>query len=272
MKRIQFNGKDYDIPQEWSDVNVGMLIKSSELAELLNDAPVVAIISAYTGIPIKELKSNKAVDVQDIMETMFFISKDYKPVPKTSFTLDGITYKCEEDIVNQKFEDWVSVQTALYNFGADRVRALPRILAIMCKKEGETLDDFNLDERTELFNRVSMTDAKDIEAFFLHLLQAYKSVTLLSSTQDVQKEIVLHKVQELSDTLKTHKGQTGIFSGTRLRIGIYQLQLLWVKKQLEKYFNLQHTNNSKKNWMQTCKNCLTRKQRGKRVKHNGKVG
>ena len=272
MKQIKFNGKDYDIPTEWKDVTVEMLIKSSELSELLNDAPVVAIISAYTGIPVSDLKKNKATEVTTILEDMYFISTDYKPVPKTSFVLDGITYKCEDDIVNQKFEDWVSVQTALYNFGADRARALPRILAIMCKKDGETLDDFNLDERTKLFMKLPMTDAKDVEAFFLHLLQAYKSVSLLSSTQDVQKEIVLHKVQELSDTLKTRKGQTGIFSGGRFLIGIYQLQLLWVKKQLEKYFNLQHTNNSKKNWMQTCKNWLSRKQKGKRVKHHGKVG
>ena len=259
MKAIKFNGKDYLIPQSWNDVTVDMLIKSSELSELLSDAPVIAIISAYTGIPIKDLKVNKALEVITILEDMFFISENYKPKPISSFTLNDVEYSAEADMVNQKFEDWVALQTTISNYANDRVRALPYMLAILCKKKGESLDDFNLEERAKLMLQLPMTIAKDVEAFFLQTLNAYKALSLLSSTTDVQRELVLHKVQELNNTMKTLKGQSGIFSGTRFRIGYYQITLWWVRKQLEKYFSMQVTNNSKKTWKQTCKNWLTRK-------------
>lgn len=268
MKTIKFNGKDYHIPQAWGEVTLAQIIKASELSELLSDAPVVAIISAYTGIPIKDLKVNTALEVTTILEDMAFISEMYKPTPISTFTLDNIVYKAEEDLVNQRFEDWVAIQTTLLNYENDRVRALPYMLAILCKREKETLDDFILEDRAKLMLTLPMTVAKDVEAFFLHMLSAYKAISLLSSTADAQKELVLHKAKELSNIMKTRKAQYGIFSGTRFRIGIYQLQLWWVRKVLVKYFNSQVTNNSKKTWIQTCKNWLMRKLKGKRNGNN----
>lgn len=271
MKTIKFNGKDYLIPQKWEEVTLEMLIKASEISELLTEAPVIAIIHAYTGIPISELKSNKATEVTLILEDMAFIADMYKPKPIYSFTLDNIEYKCEEELVNQRFEDWVALQTTIANYENDRVRALPYMIAILCKRDGETLDSFNLEERAKLFLTLPMTVCKDVEAFFLSIMQAYKALSLLSTTQDVQRELVLHKVQELSNIMSKRKGQTGIFSGTRVRIGIWQMQLWWVKKVLEKYFSLPPSSNSKKNWVQTCKNWLMTKRRGKKVKYAGKV-
>lgn len=254
MKTIKFDNKQINIPTEWSDVTVGMLVKASELDELLPDAPVISVLSAYTGIPVKDLKLSQASKVQEILAEMTFLTTPYKPTPKTSFTIDNETYSCEDDIVNQKFEDFVSIETALYNYRDEPARALPRLIAILCKRNGETLDDFKIDERAGLMYRLPMTEAKDIEAFFLHSARSYKVISLLSSTQDIQKDLVLHKIKELSDIMKKRKAQHGFFSGTRYRIGYYQITLWWVKNRLEKYFNSQVTNNSKKNWIQTCKN------------------
>lgn len=258
MKQQTFNNKQYSIPQAWSEVTVDMLIKSAELAELLDDAPIIAIISAYTNIPISELKLSKSSEVQEIINTMSFITTPYEPQPAISFTLDGIDYECENELVNQKFEDFVSIQTALYNFKEEPARALPRLLAILCKREGETLDSIDLNERSKLMEKLPMTDAKNIEAFFLHSLNAYKSLTLLSSTTDIQKELVLHKLKELQNIMKAHKERNGISFGTKLRIGYYQIYLLWVKSLLVKYFNSIATNNSKKTFSMTLKNFLTK--------------
>ena len=136
-------------------------------------------------------------------------------------------------------------------------RVLPRLLAIMCKKEGETLDDFNLNERTAMFMRLPMTTAKDIEGFFLHSLNAYKTITLLSSTQKIQEELVLGKVQELQNTLKAFRGQTGTSWLTRLQIGTLRIYLWYLKKQLVKYFNFTPTKPTRKTFRQTLKNWLT---------------
>jgi hypothetical protein len=199
---------------------------------------------------------------------MDFVKEEYKPTPTTCFTLDNIEYCCEEELVNQKFEDFVSIQTAIYNYRNDKVRVLPRLLAILCKRKDETLDDFNISERSKLMETCPMTKAKDVEAFFLSSLTAYNALTLISSTQDIQKEMVLHKIKELENTMRKYKAQTGISFGTKIRIGVYQIQLWWVKNQLVKYFSLQPTKDSKMTWKQTCKKLLTRKLKGK---SNGKV-
>lgn len=256
MLTQKFNNKDYSIPTEWSDITVKMVIDSNQLIDILEDAPTIVVLSTYTGIPLKELKLSKKFEVEEILSTMAFIAEDYKPVPRTEFIFNDEKYSCELDIVDQNFEDWVSIQTCLSNTKAEPYRALPRLLAIYCKKDGETLSDFNLDERSKLFEGVSITIAKDIEAFFLTSLVAYKSVMWAYSTQDIQKELMLDKLNELRNTLKQQKVHSGMSFGMRLRIGYYQICLWWVRNRLVKYYNLESTSNSKKNWMQTCKKLL----------------
>jgi hypothetical protein len=241
MKTINFNGKDYQIPQNWNEITIDMLIKSGELAELLPNAPVVAVVSAYTGIPVKDLNTSKANEVIKILEEMEFVKEEYKPVAASSFTFNDEVYFAEEDMINQKFEDWVALQTIMNNYENDKLRALPYMLAILCKKENECLDDFNLDERARMLSKLPMTTGKDVEAFFLQTLSVYNVLSHLSSIVSVHEELVLGKVKELEDTLKKLWAQTGIFSGTKIRIGIYRLQLWWVKKVLEKYCNSQHS-------------------------------
>jgi hypothetical protein len=265
MKTIKFNNKEYNIPEQWSEVTVGMLIYANELSEILYDAPSIAVLSAYTGIPIRDLRLSNVGEVNKVLELMNFITTPYVPKPSNSFTLDGIEYSCEADLVDQHFEDWVSIQTTLNNYKDEPYKALPRLLAALCKKDGETLDDFNLDERSKLFMKLPMTDAKDVEGFFLHVQNAYKVLTLLSSTTNIQGELVLAKVQELQDTMKKRKGESGIFSGMRLQIGILQIYLWWVKKQLVKYFNSEHSKPSKSNWKQTFKTWLTKRVKRKKV-------
>jgi len=254
----EFNGKNYSIPESWNDITVGMVINSQELSELLDDAPVIAILSAYTGIPVQQLKSGDVHKVNEILSVMDFISTPYEPQPRTDFEFNGSTYGCEDDLTKQRFEDFVSIQTCLYNFKDEPHKALPRLLAIYCKRENETLDDIDLNERTAEFNRLPITIARDIEAFFLHSLNAYNALLLLSSTQSQQEELLLAKVSELQNTLRASKAQTGMFSGTRFLIGLYLIYLKSVRKQLVRYFNSQPSKVSKNNWKSTFKKLLTR--------------
>jgi hypothetical protein len=237
MKSIEFNGKNYNVPQNWNEVTVGMLMKSSELANLLPDAQLIAIMSAYTGIPLKELRLKNKLKAIEIEQTMEFIYQPYEPVPETEFEFNNEKYSCAEQLTSQNFEDWVSLMTVQYNYKDTPVKALPKMLAILCKKDNETLTDFDLDERALEFESLPMTIAKDVEAFFLMNFHESNAITLLSSLTELQKEIVRSKIQELENILKIHKEHSGIFSSTRLHLGIYQLQLQWVKNQLEKYFN-----------------------------------
>jgi len=241
MKTIKFNNKEYDIPQNWDEVTIGMLIKSSELSDLLSDAPLIAVLSAYTGIPVNELRLSNAGEVKIVIDIMDFISVIYEPTPESSFIFNGEEYKCNEELIEQPFEDWVSIQTTMHNFKDDQVRALPRLVAILCKKDGETLNDFKLDERSKLMLSLPMTKAKNIEAFFLHSLNAYRAVTLLSSITKEEENILLAKLQELQNTVSKSKEQSGISWLTKLQIGLLQTYLKLWKGRLVRYYNSTRT-------------------------------
>ena len=241
MRTIEFNKVNYNIPESWQEVTVKMLIDSAQLSELLEDAPIIAIIASYTGIPLREIRLDKSGEIQKIMGILDFIGKPYMPVAKTTFVHQGVQYNCAEDLLQQNFEDWVSVQTTMYNNREQQEKALPRLIAILCKKEGETLDDFDLNERSTIMETLPMTDAKDIEAFFLHSLTAYNAVMLSYSTIKELETLAYNKVIELQSTMKTRKAQSGTSFGMKLRIGYYQIAMWWVKCRLEKYFNLEHS-------------------------------
>lgn len=261
MKTIIFNNNNYNIPESWSEVTVGMLIRSAELSEILEDAPVIAIISAYTGIPVKDLKVSQTKAVQDIILIMSFISKEYVPEPLTEFIFLNETYSCNDDLTDQRFEDFMSIQTCLYNYRDEPYKALPRLIAIYCKREGEVLDDFNLNDRTMLFLDLPMTIAKDIEAFFLLSLNSYKSIIQLSSILEMEEDIVLAKLKELKTTVKKSKEQIGMSWHTKLLIGLFQIYLMFITRDWEKYYNSKHINSSKKTLKTIWKNWHTKTQK-----------
>lgn len=262
MKEIQFNEKKYNIPENWEEVTLGMLMKVSEYETLLNDAPIVSIIAGYTGIELTELKTSRVQEVQEIMETLDFIYTPYEPKPTNKFVFEGVEYMANENIEETEFQDWVSVQTVLYENKNNQVMGLTKLVAIICKKEGESLDDFNVMERAKMFERLPMTIGKDIEGFFLHSLTAYNAITLLYSTIPEQEKLVLHKFSELNDIMKKQQRARGWYSPMRWLIGIYRLYLKFLKRDLERYFNSKSTEISKKNWIMTYKKSLTERFRG----------
>lgn len=249
MKEITFNEKKYNIPTCWQEVTLGMLVKVSEYESILDDAPIISIIAGYTGIEITELKSSRVEEVREIMEILEFIYTPYEPKPTNEFTFNGIKYAAEPDLSEQKFGDWVAIQTILYNNRENPVGGLPYMLAVYCKKDGETLDDFNVEERAREFLGVPMTIGKDIEGFFLSFQMALRSLTLISSTEKQLETVVLNRFLELSDIMTARSREPGTSLRMRLWIGIYRRYLLYLRKQLEVSFNSKVTELSKKNYL-----------------------
>jgi hypothetical protein len=242
MKEVLFNEKSYNCPENWQEITVGMQIKVEGVEQLLEEAPIIVIIHGYTGIPIEELKLQRVQEVREILEILEFIYIPYVPSPTNKFIFNGKLYSCNADILDQNFEDWVSIQTILYNYKQNPIDGLTRLIATLCKSDGESLNSFNLSDRAKEFEGLSLTIAKDVEGFFLYSLRAYSVITQLSSTEKQLEGQLLSKLKELKDIMSKRKVESGIFSGMRFRIGIYQLQLKWVEKQLLKYFNSTHTN------------------------------
>lgn len=266
MKEIQFKEKIYSVPTCWDEVTVRMLVKSWQLTMVLPDAPVVTIMSAYSGIPIKELTEASITAVQEIMGILEFIYTEYQAVPRYSFEFRGEQYSCASNIVDQSFGDYVSIQTILYNYRDEPVNGLSRMLAVLCKKEGETIETLDLNARQELFLDLPMTTARDVERFFLNSQESLLILSrLFSAVPEMEKSIRL-QLKELRHIMNKRLEGIGGFSRTRFQIGYYRIYLWYLESLLEKYFNSRSSDSSKRKWNQTVKNLFTKVWKRKRNK------
>lgn len=259
MKTIMFNEKEYQCPECWCEVSLGMLIKTSELNDILVDAPIVAIVAGYTGIPTQELKLSNLSEISPILEILDFIYEEYKPVPSNSFEFKGKLYSTKPDLAECNFEDWVSIQTILYNNRDNPVMGLPKIIATFCKQEGETLDSFDLEDRAKYFMDLPLPTAKDIEGFFLSNLIAYKSISQLSSIIKEQEKLILSTLTELDSTMIKRKEQSGTSFFTKFQISIYRMYIRYLKRGLERYFNYGPSKSSKRSFKRILTNLHIRK-------------
>jgi len=253
MKFINFNDSNYQCPEKWEEVTLRMILKVSELSELLPESPMIAIISGYVGIPVESIKSSNISKVNEIVSILSFISEPYVPVPTNEFTLYGKRYSTIPDLAETEFQDWLSIQTIMYNNKENPVRGLPRILAVYCKLPGEKLDDINMNERSELFMDLPITSAKDVEGFFLSSQLVWKQITQLFSKERELEQATLQHFNELSNIMKVSARGYGWYSPTKFLIGLYRLYLKYLKRDLEKSFSSTHSERSGWNSIKTVK-------------------
>lgn len=237
MKQINFKDKEYRCPEKWSECSLGMVVETQILDELIPNAPFVSVIAGYVGIPTQEITSASVEEINPIMEALVFINDDYKPIPRNEFELNGSKYSCPEDLRELRFDQWVSVNTILQNHKDSPVRGLAKILASVFIKENETLDSFDLQERSDEFLDLPLTTSRDIESFFLTKKKELEVYTQLSSMVKGQEEIIRKQLIETINIVNKRKERLSIFSPTRLVIGIYQRYLKSFQKGWEKYCN-----------------------------------
>ena len=263
MKNIQFKNEDYQVPQSWDEVTLKMIMESDRLNEIVPEIPLLTIVSAYTGIPLKKITSASAHELEPLLDDMDFLYTPYSATPINHFRFNDETYLTKENILDEPFSTWVSIQTILYNYKDDPVKGLARMIAVLCKKENETIDDFDLNDRARLFENLPITIAKNIESFFLNS-QKMLSISLdLFSNQEKLKEGILQQCQELKDIMKKYVEQNGGSWLMRLRIGFYQIYLWYLTHLLERYFSSIPTESSKKKWKQMLKKFYIKKPRKK---------
>ena len=242
MRKITYNEKVYNIPTDWNEITIRQHLAAEDLAkELGKELEFMAIVSAYTDIPIGLIKKGMTQEMHEIMQSLEFLTQDYKPNPITKFLFKKEEYFIEPYLVNNQFQDWLTVQTILTNNEENPMHGIARVIAVIAKKKDETLDDFNLDEREELFKDLPMDIVKDIESFFLLNYQKSKMNMLLSS-KEFQSDYLLLKLSELRVLLKRQKRLHGRFSPTRWLIGIFMFYISLKEKALVKSFNSTQSN------------------------------
>lgn len=237
MKKIKLNGVEYEVCTSWGDVTLAHQIQVSidsgkQESDILKK---ISILSGYSNIPLQVLKHSKIDELQDVFKHLSFINTDIPEKPIDKFDFMGHTYFVAQNLMEQEFQDYVSLQNILETNKTNTYMALPYIMAIMCKRlkpDGtmETLDDYNPDKRAEEFRGINIGIATGISVFFS------RSINVLSITSQLYsnpKELIQMKMVEVNDTLNKSGGQ-GLL--TRCVRGILRSYLKYIKRKSDKLF------------------------------------
>ena len=259
MKTIQFNNNKYKIPESWEDVTLKMQMLVSTVASEQAYVKTIGILAGYTSIPVEELKAAKIGDLERIMGSMGFMKTPIPEEPVMEFSHNGEDYQVATNMLDQQFQDYVAIQTAIAEYGDNKWLLTPYILAVMAKRGAEeTLDDFDIMERAKLFEDIPVPIANGITAFFLTSSKASKFITMFSSP--VLQESILHaKVKELEDSVSLLRKQRGGNILIRLWTMILRRYIKSLSCQLVKFYSSPVSKPSKKKWKQTFRRLLLRK-------------
>lgn len=232
MKKIKFKDIEYTIPTKWEEVTLEKQIQVSEAEkEFTNETfKRIALLSGYAGIPVDVLKKSTTSEVAPLIKELKFLNEDLPKEKVNEFEFKGEKYIVAQSLIDQEFQDFVSIETAFSMYKDSSYKAIPLVLAVLCRKEGETLDNYDLQKRAELFKELPMTIVEPIRVFFYHIGITSSIVTQLS-TKDVQEELIKQKIAECKAMLNKQDGgalYTRLLRGM-LRKYLKYLELAWEK-------------------------------------------
>jgi len=258
MKTIKFNKKEYNIPTSWDDVSIEMQCKVSEIASIQQHVKMLGIVAGYTGIPVEELKTSKIEDVNEVMAGLTFMKETIPINKKLKWEFEGHEYSVDKNLSEMQFQDFISIQTILAENEETYYKALPIVVAILCKRKGETLDDYDIIERSKIMERMPISIASSIAAFFLLNENYYKLLIHLSSPH-AQQKIVLGKLKELKLTMNPLGQQHGMTMRSRFLMGVIRIYSKSLEQRLVKHFKSMQSKSSTNNWRVTLQNWFMKK-------------
>ena len=200
MLQIKINGVQYAVPQNWHDITLKTYIDFLEIpnhqdidfknmpknGKALNNIYdyVFSVINLFCGVPKKTLKKSNTSEVNALFilidralksdflylyengiseGNMYFVYNNEKyMLPEKHMQKSTIG----ELIISQLYQD------ACKELANGNYIALSKICAILCRKEGEWYEDFNIDERANMFLNLPM-DILLYVGFFLQKLNIY---------------------------------------------------------------------------------------------------
>lgn len=160
------------IPDSWEKMTLKQLDGLMKLQkEAETNGKILSsldVLSLFTGKDREYLLSLPAEFISSLLARLVFLNTDIHPTPKSEITINGETYRVNYT-EKLTFGEYVDTNTIM----SEQPDNHAAILAILCRKEGETYDDTfvaeKMDERMEMFGNAPAKECMDIIAFFLTL-------------------------------------------------------------------------------------------------------
>jgi len=198
MKTIVINEKTIEVPTGWDNIRFD---KFNEFSKLINtqkteeefnkenedlDVEVLALewsmynimlntklACFWSGLSEEEVAMCNIDEVEEVLSSMEFINQTYMPIAIDSFKFKGIEYFLPKaGLEGENFGTFIEAEQAEINnkrLEKGDLSALPRQMAILCKREGEArglINEETIKKRTKAFQKIDMATIWDV-GFFL---------------------------------------------------------------------------------------------------------
>lgn len=270
-KIITFKNKQYSVPSSWDEITLRQQLEVSRANdEFKTDVTKhLSLIAGYTGVPVDIIRKSTPQEVAPLFKHLTFINEPIPDKPVMEFEFKGHHYTVVKNLMEQEFQDYISMEIALQNNKEHTYEALPLLMAIMCKRKKEdgtleSLDDYDLNERAEEFLDVPISIANGLMVFFYQLEKNYRMLSLLSSHQD---KAILMRANEVENTLKEQDGKGLLY---KLLIFLMRIYLKSLKEGVMKSSNTTQSKSFIQRWRMTCKKWRIKKPSIKRKQKDKK--
>tara|TARA_R100001244_G_C5163443_1_gene131199 strand:+ start:1441 stop:2091 length:651 start_codon:yes stop_codon:yes gene_type:complete len=208
MEEFVLNEKEVKIPNCWADVSFKQFMEFSKLIGGFEDKGEVKegdevaqwertlddlkdntkVLSFWCNLDEQEVSMLDLDMASEVMKTLAFVSEPYTPIHISSFKIGDEKFILPEELMQKSSfgryieAEQLEMQANLLEKG--RIEILPRQIAILCKKEGESekLNDDLIDKRAKLFEKLDMATIWDV-AFFLGKLEQRLMLSFLISQE-----------------------------------------------------------------------------------------
>ena len=205
-------GVVFDIPTEWKDItleywaklatiiskhqkkselkknsHIERFAESEDLEKIIKDVEFLDTLALnrdifcfLSGLEKKEMNRVDMNQVNNVIDTLGMLTKEYEPTGIKSFELEGETYYFPSDSLRKNtygdFIEATQLDMTIENMQNGRYDVLPEQMAILCRKIDEEYDEEEIPKKTEKFKQLTMDIVYEF-AFFL-TIQSKRLLTI----------------------------------------------------------------------------------------------
>ena len=185
MKKFELNGKEFNMPTEWSDLTLKHYVNLATLEEnktqyLLGELYLLKVIEVMCDAEPGELDELTIDMVSDLSKEVGFLQQEPQWTNTKHIRIGDIDYAFPKDLNKLTMGEYISIKTLQEN-SPSQAQAIPLILAVILRpaklvkdeesgKESWLQDKFdanNIEYRKELFLQQPVFDLMGPITFFL---------------------------------------------------------------------------------------------------------
>lgn len=165
---IDDESREYNIPDNWSEVTVSTLQKLGQyqLDDMTEIEQSVKTISTLLGIDEDDVMMIPIDEFHKISDEVSFLNSDIESNPKDEIELNGETYYVKKDYSKLTTGEVVSIDTIMKKYDQNLMPAMAELLCIFLrkKKPNGKLEGFknSFMDRAELFGDINVAEVYDL--------------------------------------------------------------------------------------------------------------